>query len=351
LLRSPYPKLGLTLKYPVGLVPDSERYVMNGELGLVYSRVGQIEGVGLNIMVLRAERDVHGWTFATFYNYTGGNVYGLTGAGLVSHGSGLEGAAISGLVNDQTADAHWFLFAGIGNRYRDLRGCALSGIANIGRDLDGCAVTGILNWARDGRGFQVAGLVNVADKLRGIQLAGVTNVADEIAGAQLGLVNVAGEVHGVQIGLVNVAKHVEGTSLGLVSVAGNGRAQLVLWGSTFMPVDVAAKFIVGSFYTQVGAGYQPSNHTYTYELGLGAHLPVGRLFIEPGVHYSEQRDTAQSFSRALSENVHYRLAVGLDLHAASPFVGVGVSQRFAHTVDAPDSSPIRIEGFGGVAFF
>jgi len=350
-LRTPYPLLDLTLAHPIGLVPNSERYVINGELGLVYSHIGELEGVGVNVMVLRTERDMHGVSVATFYNRTGGIADGITGAGLVTHGGGVRGAAISGLVTLESGDVRWFSFGGIATTSRDVLGCAVSGIGNIGRDLQGCGVTAAVNWARDGSGIQVAGIVNRARRFEGLQLGAITNIADEIGGMQIGLVNVARNVRGMQIGVVNVAKHVDGAAFGLVSVAGNGRVQPMLWASTFMPLNLAAKFIVGSFYTQLGGGYAPLNHTYTYELGLGAHLPAGRIFIEPGVHYSEQRDTDQSFSHELSEHLHYRLAAGLDLQAVSPFVGVAVLQRFAHAKDAPDSQPVRVEGFGGVAFF
>ena len=320
LLILPYPAFNLTLVHPTSLIRHSERYVINGELGLVYSRVGALNGVGFNVMVLQVDRDVRGLAFASFYNHSGGISHGISGAGLV-------------------------------NAYHELHGCALAGIANVGQDSDGCAIAGIVNWTRIGQGFQIAGVLNDAGKFSGLQLSGVTNVAAEIRGMQVGLVNVAGNVTGTQIGVVNVAKHVEGTSLGLVSVVGNGRVQPVLWASTFMPLNAAAKFTVGSFYTQLGGGYAPDNHTYTYELGIGAHLPAGRLFFEPGVHYSEQRDAKRYFSHELSENVHYRIAVGLDLHSVSPFLGAALVQRFAHESDAPDSHALAVEGFGGVAFF
>lgn len=118
-----------------------------------------------------------------------------------------------------------------------------------------------------------------------------------------------------------------------------------------MPVNLAAKFIVGSFYSQVGGGYTPGNQTYVYELGLGVHLPFKRFFLEPGVHYSEQRGTTEALSHELNEHLRYRIALGLDLHAVSPFLGAAVRQRFAHAADAPDSAQVSVEGFGGVAFF
>lgn len=165
------------------------------------------------------------------------------------------------------------------------------------------------------------------------------------------MVNVAGDVHGLQLGVVNVAKHVDGTSIGLVSVADNGRVQPVLWASSSLPLNAAAKFTVGAIYTQAGLGYAPGNQTYSYELGLGAHFPIGRFFLEPGVHYSEVRSAKQPFDHELIEFGHYRVAAGLDLHPVSPFAGVGILQRFAHSSDAPASVPVTVEVFGGAAFF
>ncbi|HWZ88805.1 MAG TPA: hypothetical protein VNW92_08140, partial [Polyangiaceae bacterium] len=86
LLKLPYPAFDLSLVHPISLIVRSERYVINGELGLVYSHVGALSGVGLNVMVLRTEQYVHGISYATFYN-----------------------------------------------AYGDLRGCAVTGVANLGR--------------------------------------------------------------------------------------------------------------------------------------------------------------------------------------------------------------------------
>jgi len=351
LLRAPYPLFDLTLAHPLGTVPHSERYVLDGEFGLAYGDIGALEGVGFDLFVLRTEQTVRGVSYATFYNHTGGLATGVTGSALVNHGGGVEGATFAGLVNVQAGDVRWFSLAGLVSTYRDLSGCAASGIGNFGRDLAGCSVTSVVNWADRGSGVQVAGIVNRARSFEGLQFAGVANIADQISGAQIGLVNVAGQVRGVQLGLVNVAKRVDGAAIGLVSVAGNGRVQPVVWASSFMPVNAAAKFTVGLLYTQLGGGYAPASHTYSFELGGGMHLPLGPLFIEPGVHYSERRDSERSFSSEHEENVHYRLALGWDLRAVSPFAGAAVVQRFAHGSGALDSPEVMAEAFGGLALF
>jgi hypothetical protein len=336
LLETPFPAINLSLIAPATLYRNSARRIFAGELGLGYSHVGELRGAGLNVFVLSTERDVRGASFATFYNYTGGTVSGVTGSALVNRRHELRGFEFSGLANLGSGTA---------------QGVAVAGLANLERDFEGFQAAGLVNWSERVQGVQVAGALNRAGALTGLQAAGAVNIADSLSGLQLGVVNVARNVDGLQLGVVNVAKHVKGTSIGLVSVADNGRVQPVLWASSSLPLNAAAKFTVGPLYTQAGLGYSPGNQTYTYELGLGGHFPIGRFFVEPGVHYSEMRSAKHPFDHALIEYVHYRVAAGLDLGRVSPFAGIGVLQRFAHSADAPASVPVTMEGFGGVAFF
>ena len=334
--KAPFPAINLSLVAPISLYRPSEQLIFRAELGFGYSHVGELRGIGLNVFVLHVERDVRGVTFATFYDYVGGTVTGVAGSALVNRRRRLKGLEFAGLANLGSADA---------------QGLAAAGLVNWEQDFKGVEAAGLGNRAGRFQGLQVAGLFNRAEAVKGLQAAGVLNIADSIAGLQVGIVNVAGDVHGLQLGVVNVAKHVDGTSLGLVSVADNGRVQPVLWASSSLPFNAAAKFTVGSFYTQVGFGYAPGNQTYTYELGLGAHFPIGRFFLEPGVHYSEARDTRDFFGDQVIEHAHYRVAAGIDLGRVSPFLGGGVLQRFAHSPSAPSSVPVTAEGFAGVAFF
>ena len=320
LLAAPVP-IDFSLFAPWALYRDSQRRWFNAELGLAYSHVGELRGFGLNVFVLHTERDVRGVSVATLYNRTDGQV------------SGLAAAAIA-------------------NRTRDVLGAQVSGVLNLGSgEVQGLSLAGVANAQRDVLGVQAAGAFNRARRVEGLQLSGAVNVAQSVRGLQLGVVNVASEVEGVQLGVVNVARHVHGTSIGLVSVADNARLQALLWASSLMPIDAALKFTVGPLYTQAGLGYAPGNDTYTYELGVGAHLPLGRAFIEPGVHYSEMRSSKHPFDHELIEHAHYRISVGFDAGPVSPFVGVALLQRFAHRADAPSSDSLKLEGFGGVAFF
>jgi hypothetical protein len=336
LIQTPPPAINLSLIPSITLYRQPEQRLFAVELGLTHSRVGGLRGVGVAVLVLRVERDMRGASFATFYNDTGGTVAGLTGSGLVNRRLRLRGWEVSGLMNLGGADG---------------RGVAATGLANLGQGFEGLQAAGLLNWAKEFQGVQAAGILNRAQAVTGLQVAGVVNVADSISGLQLGAVNVAGDVHGLQVGIVNVAKHVSGTSIGLISVADNGRVHAVAWTSSAMLLNAAAKFTVGPLYTQAGFGYAPTDQIYCYELGLGGHFPIGRLFIEPGVHYSEMRGANQPFDHELLEYGHYRIAAGLDLGRVAPFAGIGVLQRFAHSADAPSSVPVTVEVFGGAALF
>jgi len=366
LIQTPFPAFNLSLFAPVALYRPSERRIFTGELGLFYSHIGELRGVGVNVFALRVERDVRGVTIATFYNDTAGKLTGVATSAIFSRRQQLRGCEVSGLVNLGTGNGEGVAAAGLLNLSRNFEGVQAAGLINRANTVQGVQAAGLVNrswglegvqaaalanFAGDTRGVQAAALINRAAAVTGVQAAGVVNVAQSVEGFQLGVVNVSGEVHGVQLGVVNVAKRVNGTSVGLVSVAENGRVQPVIWASSAQPLNAAAKFIVGPLYTQAGLGYSPSNKTYTYELGLGAHIRFARFFVEPGVHYSEMRGTEQPFDHELIEYGHYRVAAGMDLGKVSPFAGAGVLQRFAHSADAPASVPVTAEVFGGAAFF
>lgn len=297
--------LNFSLISPLALYPNAKERRINAELGLFYSYVGELEGAGVNALVLR----------------TKGRLRGVGVSGVLQWNGGLEGAQLSGLLNVTRGPA---------------RGLSAAGAVNLERDLVGAEIAGAFNHARD---------------IEGLQAAGAVNVARRVTGLQLGVVNVAEEVNGVQLGVVNVAKRVKGTSIGVVSVAGNGRVQPVLYVGTKSLLSAAVKFTIGPLYTQAGFGDGPGSRTWQYELGVGGHIPIGRWFVEPGVHYSEVRSLDDTFGAQVIEYTHYRVAAGLDLGQVSPFVGGGLLQRFHHAANAPASVPVTVEGFAGVALF
>ncbi|HEY3252925.1 MAG TPA: hypothetical protein VGJ91_03220, partial [Polyangiaceae bacterium] len=255
LLDTPPPAINLSLFAPTALYRDSERRIFAAELGLAYSHVGELHGAGFNLFVLHTERDVQGFSFATFYDYTGGTVTGVSGSVIVNRRQRLLGFSFSGILNLGSADAQGASVAGLSNLEQDFQGfqaaglvngagtfrggqaagllnwgdrfegaqtaglfnwangfqgAQLAGLLNRSGHLEGVQAAGLGNWANESQGLQLAGALNRARAFTGVQAAGAVNIADAISGFQLGIVNVAGDVQGLQLGVVNVAKHVDG---------------------------------------------------------------------------------------------------------------------------------------------
>jgi len=350
LLTTPSPAFNLSLVPPLTLLRNPERRVINAEFGLGLSRVGEVRGGALNVLLLEVMHDVHGASFATLYNRTHGKVNGVTLAAGVNAYDALSGCGISAGL-ELGGDLEGCAISGGAVLARDGSGLEISGGYNAARDFQGLQVTGGWNRTRRSAGVQVVGGLNTADRFSGLQVAGGANVAERIAGAQIGVINVAGEVKGLQLGVINIARHVDGTSLGVVSAVGNGRIQPTLWASSTVPFNGGVKFLVGHFYTLLGGGYSPNDHRYALEPGAGAHLTLDKWFLEPGVHYLEVHDTLRSFSAySVQSDIVYRLSLGLDLGPVSPFAGAALLQRLEHGSDVHDTHALSVDGFLGAAF-
>jgi len=90
---------------------------------------------------------------------------------------------------------------------------------------------------------------------------------------------------------------------------------------------------------------------YALEPGAGAHLTLGKWFLEPGVHYLEVHDTLRSFSAySVQSDIVYRVSLGLDLGPVSPFAGAALLQRLEHGSDVHDTHALSVDGFLGAAF-
>ena len=167
------------------------------------------------------------------------------------------------------------------------------------------------------------------------------NISRRLRGLSIGIINVADSVEGVQLGVVNVTREVKGASLGVVSVAGNGRIQPTFWTSNLMPAHVGVRFIAGYAYSELGAALNPGDDTHAVEVGGGLHLPLtARLYLEPGVHYSEVQST-QDDDADEHGDLHYRLRAGLrffdlfDVFAAA----VSPTASAVAAVKTPNSKP------------
>ena len=196
----------LSVVAPLAIFPDAEQRRFAFELGMFYSRVGGISGVGLNGVALRTEHASEGVMLSGMLSLHHGPVGGATIAGAVN------------LAPQQPADG--LQLAGAVNVAGSVGGAQLGGAVNVAGPVSGAQLAGAVNVASEYEGAQLAGAVNVSRRSDGAQIAGAVNVADEGAsGLQLGVVNIAGAVRGAQVSVVNIGGDVEGLQLGVINVA------------------------------------------------------------------------------------------------------------------------------------
>jgi hypothetical protein len=242
-----------------------------------------------------------------------------------------------------------------------MRAVSIGPLGTVSGGIEGAAVSGLVNVDGPVCGAEVAGLVNVAPSVQGVQIAGIVGVASkDSAGLQLSLVNVAGgRLHGVQLGLVNVASDAD-VQIGLVNVDTHGRLLL----------DALAKPEAGMLLAGTKQG-PPHFHTlYTAEInvvsgrpwvvfGLGTHLtPSRRLCVDLDLLQHTQLVATTSSPNQISE---LRATVG---YAFAPHFSAFVGPTFnvlaapnLSRADAPgyawavaDSGSIAIRAWPGVAF-
>ena len=129
------------------------------------------------------------------------------------------------------------------------------------------------------RGTQIA-LTNVARDVRGVQFS-LANLARDMAGLQVGLLNLARDADGAQLGIVNIGRTSE-FSLGLVNVFYG--EPLYVDASVGHTGAITAGLKHGSKYLRWSylAGVDPFLTAPTWRLGvgLGAHVPISKLFLE-----------------------------------------------------------------------
>jgi len=328
--------LNLSLYHPLQIVRHSERHTFNAELGLLYSRIGGLEGVGITVGHLRIDGHAEGVGLAGLWTRIDGPADGAFASGIFGQARGrLRGAEGAGILMLRDGDVDGAQGAGILATSNRVRGVQLAGIAS---------------WA-DGpiRGVQGAGIVARArGDIEGVQ-GSLVNIGGDVDGAQLGLVNVGGHVRGTQIGVVNVADRVDGLPLGIVNVVKQGRTQAVAFADTQIPVTAGVKYLNGPVYTLVGAGYDGKDGA-AWAFALGAHIAATRaLFVEIDALYryrSDFKDTDGDPDRHLSAG---RVLLGLDhLGPVGLFAGGGLG----HAVDADGkNSEFRAYGVAGATLF
>ena len=362
LVETPF---NLSLSYPTTLLPNTERRRVHFELGLVYSRIGAIRGLGATLGHLRTEQPSSGVTMALVWNQAG-PVRGLQLGGFYTQGRGLlRGISMGGLVDTREGDIQGLQLAGLwakgGNVTGQMAGLIgladatdgmqLAGLVTRSTErLRGLQLAGLVGTAKSVTGAQVAGLVATTSNVTGLQFSGITSLAETVTGLQGGLVNVARKVHGLQVGFVNVAEEVDGGALGFVSIAGNGRIQPLAWisGGNGTAANVGVKFVTGYTYSYFGAGHSLTDGRYRVEAGAGGHFSfAGSFFGEAGLAYAHDRETAQPEADPLRQELRYDVRVGADIgRLVSPFIGGGLAQRITG-----EGADFRGEFSAGVALF
>lgn len=370
----PFVLANATIAHPLTIVRDVDQRTVGLEFGLFYSRVGAVEGVAVNALVLQVHRATEGVSLAGLGTIAGSDEYttpqeGVRIAGLFNYGRGpfegigiaglvdfehvdvdpaygVEGAQISGLVSGVDANVEGAQLAGLGNYSHALDGVQVGGLLNVGRGkADGAQVSGALNYAHAVTGAQLSGLANVAAlDVDGAQIAGGVNYAADVQGAQIGLVNIGKHVKGAQIGIVNVADEVDGASVGVVTYSKKGQTQLTTWFDSTRPVNIGARFVSGALYAMPMVGGDPTKtEEFSFGLSLGARVPIDRFYFDlEGNSTNQYKDGSVDESAV---DLRYRAAVGFRV---APWLGVFAGGGVRHQFHAKDGGEHRVRGLWNV---
>jgi hypothetical protein len=352
LLREPLRSFDLALVTPLSLIHDSKRRELKLQLSLLYGESGGMRGAALGLGVVRVRRYVEGMAHGVAAVLVGGDVRGaVASVGYSEVAGNLDGALLgAGAAWHRGKQARGALIAAGGALAGELEGVAIGGGFITTRSLDGAGIAGGATVIRGpSSGALLAGGVNITADHRGSMVAGGVNVARDLNGIALAPINVARRVRGLQIGVVNVADEVDGAAIGVLSFAKNGHFQPVIWGAADGSAHVALKSTVGWAFTQLGAGINLGENTFSYDGGAGLHLKLGSTFyLEPGVHYSGHHDTADASGSLEEHQLHYLAQGGLRVGDKLDFlVGAGVR----HTIAGGSGAAVAPEFRGGIAFF
>jgi hypothetical protein len=211
----------------------------------------------------------------------------------------------------------------LGARSNGIDGAALSGLVNVDTGpVCGLELAGLVNVAESVQGAQIGGLVNVAwHDARGLQVGLVDVAGGGMRGAQVGLVTAAKSAN-VQIGLVNFAKDAD-AQIGLVNVDLHGRLLLDAW----------TKPEAGTVLAGLKHGTAHTHAIYAFEMnvvtgrpwfvvGLGAHLtPSARVYVDIDALEHVEVPTSGALNQLdeLRVAVGYRLAPRLSVFAGPTF--------------------------------
>lgn len=367
----------LSLFHPIALQPRSQDYTFHFELGLVYGRVGRIEGVAIDALVQRIDHGVRGAAFSGVWHHIDGTSRGLLVSGFGSSGTGdlvgaefagalsLRRGSVRGVQGSLVSVASGFEGAQLGlvSVNRGPMTGVQAGLVTVDLEPVTGVQAGLVGYARRVEGAQLglvvvnqsvrgpqAGLVTVSQDVDGAEL-GLVNVGERVVGAQVGLVNIGGTVRGTQVGLVNVASHVEGEQVGLVSVGGT-RLRLAVWDELSHDRDSATqlglKFQGNVVYTQLGFGRQfvdGAEDGWVSSAALGVRVPFERFSVSGDVGAGNRY--ANDFTGDTPTDLRYRALLGWD---AMPWLTIVAGGGLQHQVAQDQESP-RAFALAGLELF
>jgi len=321
----------------------------NFALSLIQSRTGTLHGVGLHAIVSQNSGDVGGVLLTGAYARVHGNATGIiSGMFATSVGGDMKGFQSAWIFNFNDASMSGIQMGGLLNFNRkDASGIQLAGILNSNGGKSGFFQVATVANASGGpvKGLQVAGFMNVAQTdLSGVQVA-VGNLAVDARGAQIGMFNRAGTMHGVQLGVVNRAEENHGLPLGPINLSRkNGRAEMVLFGSTYSAVNVGIRTEVNHFSSMLTAGgidlegdvqtagFLTWNYGYRFPVGnkCGLITDLGMTHVMPKKSDDPAENDALHYGLMARALIEYRPSEHVGL-----FGGPGVTQMYENYGDHP----------------
>jgi hypothetical protein len=334
----PLDSVNLSLVYPLTLRERTAERRFALELGLFYSRIGALSGVGLELGgVAHVLGRVDGLLLGGIGYWHGGPAEGVRIGGVLGvGGNGLEGVSLAGVTTIERGDVSGMQGSGVMNVAEgDVAGAQVTGVVNLAHAVQGAQLSGVFNQTRELQGVQLSAGLNLAERINGMQIS-VVNIGGDVDGAQIGIVNVARDVNGVQLGIVNVAREVDGVSLAYVPYSERGRTQAVVWFASSMPINLGVRFETGSIYVMPTFGYDPRGDAaiidpidgdYAPGVSLGYRLHIDRGFADLDVNYSN-RSTGANYEEN-DIDLRYRLLGGFQVtRAFGLFAGGGIRHHF-----------------------
>ncbi|HEX8378717.1 MAG TPA: hypothetical protein VF602_12945 [Pedobacter sp.] len=276
--------------------------------------------------------NTHGLLVAGFSNHVGKEVAGTAFAGFANTYRTARGLQAAGFTNIAIDSIQGVQLSGFFNKAGNVKGLQGAGFANLSKEIKGSQFAGFANVAAGVQGSQFAGFANVSGKaVSGSQFSGFANIATDVSGSQLsGFINVARKVKGTQLGFINLADSSD-HPIGIINISKKGEKSLGFQADETQTVLLTFRSGGKSLYGIIGAGYNfklgRDEHTYAYELGLGAHLLRAQSF-RLNTEISQQY--LEDFHRGYYFKSTFRLMPSLKLGKVVELFG-GPSLNFVNT--------------------